>query len=109
MARALKTLAAALLAAGILAAPASAAPGPWKWCGRVHGEAVSAGRVTSCALARKVARHDPDDFADGRRVAVRSPTTGRTYRFRLWYSDRYRWVVRARGDHGTTLSVQVSK
>lgn len=106
MTKLLKTLGAALLAAGILAAPASAAA-PWKWCGRVDGNAVSAGRVTSCTLARKVARHDMDDFADGRRVRVKSPATGRTYRFFLWYSDAYRWVVHAHGTHGATLSVQV--
>lgn len=95
----------ALAATLALAAPASAAP--WKPCGRVLGDRVQANRATSCALARNVARHDRQDFDDGARVAVRSPVTGRTYRFFLWFSDAKRWVVHANGGRHTTLSVQV--
>src|SRR3954463_10969193 len=101
----LLAIVAALVAALAFAAPAHAAS--WKACGTVHGDRVSANRATSCTLAKRVARHDPDDFADGRRVPVKSPATGRTYRFFLWYQDGKRWVVHANGEHDTTLGVQV--
>jgi hypothetical protein len=89
----------------VIAAPANAA-GAWKNCGTVKGNRVSANKATSCALARKVARHDMEDFADGVRVRVKSPVNGRTYRFFLWYADAKRFVVHADAARGN-LSVQV--
>ena len=96
---------AVVFVAGVLAAPAQAAA--WRSCGTVRGNHVSANSVTSCALARRVARHNVNDFADGRRVRVVSPVTGRAYRFFLWFANSKRYVVHAAGARGRPLAVQV--
>lgn len=96
-----------LLPAPSLAQAARKCDGTGQWW-----ESVMAGSGTSCALAIAVAkkggRMGAERFADGVRVPVKSPVTGRTYRFYLWQADSRRWIVQAWGDRGSTLRVIVS-
>jgi len=98
----------ALVAAlGAVAVPAasSASASTTKGCG--HG--VSAGKNTSCELARALFRkvgRDAENISDGRRVWVRSPVTGRSYAFFLYAADARRMICRAHGND--VLSVRIA-
>jgi hypothetical protein len=95
----------ALLTAGsLLAVTAPPSEAAVKRC----GPGLRAGANTSCPLARALLRkigRESENIGDGRRVAVRSPITGRTYRFYLYRGDSRSFTCKARGDRGSTLSV----
>ena len=98
-------LAAIVLLAGLLATPAADARD--KRC----AAGLHAGKHTSCAIARAVLRkvgRDSENIGDGRRVAVRSKVTGRTYRFFLYRADDRSFTCRARGDRGSILTVRIA-
>lgn len=102
-------LAGVALVAALAVTSTSQAAG-WKECGsmgRTGMIRISASVATSCPLARKVARIPVSHFYNGRRVSVSSPVTGRSYSFSLWFEDCARYIVRARGDHGSILKVRV--
>jgi len=98
----------ALVAAlGAVAVPAasSASASTTKSC----GNGVSAGKNTSCELARALfrkVRRNSENIADGRRVGVRSPVTGRSYAFFLYRADGRSFTCRAYGDG--VLSVRIA-
>ena len=75
------------------------------------GPGLHAGKHTSCALAKRLFRkigRDVEKIGDGRRVPVRSPVTGKTFRFYLHRADNRSFTCRARGDGGTMLSVRIA-
>jgi hypothetical protein len=82
--------------------PAQAASG--KRC----GPGLYAGAHTSCALARallqKVGR-DSENIADGKRVRVRSPITGKSYAFFLYRADGESFTCRAYGAGVLTVRI----
>lgn len=68
-----------------------------------------AGKVTSCAIAKALLRkigRDSENIADGRRVRVTSPVTGKSYAFFLYRADRRSFTCRAYGDGA--LSVRIT-
>jgi hypothetical protein len=96
------TAASALALAVAVATPAHAASA--KRC----GPGLYAGAHTSCALARallaKVGR-DAENIADGNRVRVRSPITGKSYAFFLYAADGKSFTCRAYGDGVLTVRI----
>jgi hypothetical protein len=94
-------------ALGVVAVPAvsSASASTTKSC----GNGISAGKNTSCQLAKRLFRkigRDAENIADGRRVGVRSPVTGRSYAFFLYRADGRSFTCRAYGDG--VLSVRIA-
>lgn len=84
------------------ATPAQAAE---KRCAR----GLYAGQNTSCALAKALLRkigRDSERIGDGIRVPVRSPVTGKTYKFFLFRADRRSFTCRAEGNG--VLSVRIT-
>ncbi len=108
------------LAAAMLAVPAGeagAAEASYQSAGTVHGLRVDAGKDTSAAYARKVARVMLRNSCEGNLHRIASPTTGRAYRLRCLTIQRFGYTSNARdgwtvpvwggrGDNGSVIRVR---